>query len=305
LIPKTVLLTGASGLIGSALTDLLLDRGYRVKHLGRTKKTGQAESFVWDVPRGLLEEGALEAAETIIHLAGESLADKPWTAKRKKEILESRTHSTALLFNKLSSEKHLVKTFISASAIGYYGFGMGDEVFTEESEPGQDFLAQVVKQWEDEVDRFSQLNIRTVKIRTGIVLSDKGGALAELVRPVRWGVGAALGSGRQQMSWIHLHDLCRLFLFALENEQLQGAYNGVGPGWATNRDVTKAIARALKKPLWLPPIPAVVLKMVLGEMADLVLQGSKVSSQKIQHAGFTFEFSQLDAALNDLLRKDH
>lgn len=299
------MLTGASGLIGSALTDLLLDRGYRVKHLGRTKKTGKAESFVWDVPRGLLEEGALEAVDAIIHLAGESLADKPWTAKRKKEILESRTHSTALLFNKLSSEKHLVKTFISASAIGYYGFGMGDEVFTEESEPGQDFLAQVVKQWEDEVDRFSLLNIRTIKIRTGIVLSDKGGVLAELVRPVRWGVGAALGSGRQQMSWIHLHDLCRLFLFALENEQLQGAYNGVGLGWATNRDMTKAIARALKKPLWLPPIPAVVLKMVLGEMADLVLQGSKVSSQKIQQAGFTFEFSQLDAALNDLLRKDH
>jgi uncharacterized protein len=302
LIPKTILITGASGLIGEHLTAMLLRHGYRVKHLGRAKKEGPVSSYVWDVDRGYIEEGALAEVNAIIHLAGTGIAEKRWTKERKKEIMESRTKSTMLLFDQVKRGHPTIETFISASGISYYGFGSGQEVFTEESRPGNDFLADVVTQWETAADNFQSLNIRTVKIRTGIVLSGKGGALKEIVRPVRWGIGAQLGTGNQWMSWIHISDLCRLYIFVLENKLLQGAYNGVGPAWSTNREVTESIAHALQRPLWLPPVPGFVLKVWFGEMADLVLLGSKVSSEKIQQAGFVFEYAVLDEAIRSALQ---
>jgi uncharacterized protein len=297
LIPKTILLTGASGLVGTYLTDLLVKKGYRVRHLGRSKNSGPIQSFVWDINKGVIEDGALDSVDTIIHLAGAGIADKPWTYKRKQEILESRTKSTALLYDVLGKNQTSVKTFISASAIGYYGFSPGDEVFTEESDSGEGFLADVVKQWEHEVDKIERLNIRTVKIRIGIVLSAEGGALKEIAQPVSWGVGAPLGSGKQFMSWIHIEDLCRMFIHAVEQETMHGAYNAVTPTPATNKEVTIAIAKALHRPLLLPSVPAFVLKLMLGEMADLVLYGSKVSAEKIQLTGFSYTYSDLDKAI--------
>jgi uncharacterized protein (TIGR01777 family) len=299
LIPKTVLITGASGLIGSQLSKMLIEQGYLVKQLSRSKEEGSVHTYRWSINEAFIKEGALEAVDAIVHLAGAGIADQPWNEKRKREILESRTRSTRLLHHYLKTTRHQVKTLVSASGIGYYGSGFSDEVFTEDHKPAGDFLASVVKQWEDE--EIGKLGIRTVKIRTGIVLSEKGGALKELVQPIKWGVGAPLGSGNQYMTWIHLDDLCRMYLYAIENEAMQGAYNGVGPTWCTNREITREIARVLKRPLWLPPIPGFVLKMVLGEMADLVLKGSKVSSAKIQQAGFTFRHDNLGEALNDLL----
>ena len=301
MIPKTVLITGASGLIGSQLTKMLLNEGHQVRHLSRNRKDGRVPSFVWDIDTGQIDERAFESVDSIIHLAGAGIADKRWTAKRKRQILESRTRSSQLLFEKLNSINHKVQTFISASAIGYYGFGIG--IFTEESKPGDDFLADVVRQWEDEVDKIQSLNIRTVKIRTGIVLSAEGGALTEIARPIRYGVGAQLGSGKQHMSWIHLTDLCNMFLFALANDQMHGAYNAVSPTWTTNSEITKAIANVINRPLWLPAIPGFVLKTMLGEMADLILKGSKVSADKIQKTGFTFAYPNLDDALKNLLTK--
>lgn len=300
MIPKTVLITGASGLIGSQLTKMLLNEGCHVRHLSRSKKDGKVPSFVWDVDTGKIDDRAFESVDSIIHLAGAGIADKRWTAKRKNQILESRTKSTQLLFDKLKSSKHSVQTFISASAIGYYGFG--EKIFLEESEPGTDFLAEVVRQWEAEVDKIETLNIRTVKIRTGIVLSKEGGALKEIAKPIRYGVGASLGSGNQHMSWIHITDLCNMFLFALSNDHMRGVYNAVCPTWTTNSEITKAIAKVINRPLWLPAIPGFVLKIMLGEMADLVLKGSKVSADKIQNAGFTFAYPNLDDALKNLLR---
>ena len=298
---KKILITGASGLIGSRLTELLLQKGYQVSHLGRSKKSGSVPSFVWDVDKGVLDLQALEGVETIIHLAGAGVADKRWTESRKKEILDSRTKSSLLLYNTLVNTNHTVKTVVSASAIGYYGFGFGEEVFTEVSQPGTDYLAQVVKQWEESVDKISSLNLRVVKLRIGIVLSDKGGALVEMAKPIRLGIGAALGTGKQYLSWIHLDDLCTMFIKAVEDETLQGAYNATSGDWVTNIELTKRIAKVLKRPLLLPNVPDFIMKIIVGEMAVIVVNGSKISADKIKKTGFKFNHTDLTETLRSLL----
>ncbi|MFZ2906423.1 MAG: TIGR01777 family oxidoreductase [Cyclobacteriaceae bacterium] len=297
---RKILITGASGLIGARLTEMLLQKGHRVVHVGRGENRGEVPFFKWDVSGSVMQEEAFYGVDAVVHLAGAGVAEKRWTPKRKREILESRTKSTALLAQYVEGN-HLVKTVVAASAIGYYGIDCGDEELTEDSPPGKDFLAEVVKAWENEVDKIK--NKRLVKLRIGIVLSGKGGALKEMAKPVRWGVGAALGSGKQQTSWIHIDDVCNMFIYALENESLNGVYNVTGPSAVSNEYLTKAIARTLRKSLWLPNVPTSVLKIVLGEMADMVVNGSNVSSKKIQQAGYTLEFPDLEEALKDLLGK--
>jgi len=297
---KNILITGASGLIGSRLTELLLQKGYQVSHLGRSKKSGSVKSFVWNVDAGELDKEALAGVDTIIHLAGAGVADKRWNGKRKKEILESRTKSSALLYDTLKRGNHAVKAVVSASAIGYYGFCLDERIFTEESKPGTDYLAQVTKAWEESVNKISSLGVRVAKLRIGIVLSEKGGALAEMAKPIRFGVGAALGTGKQYLSWIHIDDLCAMFIKAVEDEQMHGAYNAVCD-WVTNEAMTKSIASELKKPLILPPVPGFIMKLIVGEMAVIVVNGSKVSSEKIRKTGFTFQYPDLREALRNLL----
>ncbi|HTH57343.1 MAG TPA: TIGR01777 family oxidoreductase [Cyclobacteriaceae bacterium] len=295
---KRILITGASGLIGSALSESL-SKNHSVVHLGRTRKPGNT-SFVWDVKEKRVDERALFGVDAVVHLAGASVGEKRWTAAWKKEILDSRVQSTRLLYDTLKkAASSSVKTFIAASAIGYYGFE-SDSVFDEESKSGNDFLAQVTKQWEDEVDKIKSLGIRVVKIRVGIVLSKNGGALEKMATPIKYGVGSPLGSGKQYLSWIHLHDLCGIFSKAIEDENLRGAYNATS-NWTTNKNMTETIANVLQKPLWLPPVPGFVLKLILGEMAKIVLNGSKVSSLKIRQAGYHFKYLDLEAALTDLL----
>ncbi|MCB0488863.1 MAG: TIGR01777 family oxidoreductase [Cyclobacteriaceae bacterium] len=300
---KNILITGGSGLVGTRLTQMLLQKGYQVSHLSRAAgDEGLVKAFQWDVENGIVDPKAFENIHAIIHLAGAGIADRPWSEKRKREILESRTHSTALLEKSLKDIPNKVEVFISASAIGYYGYAGSDHVFKEEDEPANDFLAYVVKQWEHTVDRISSLNIRVAKLRIGILLSEKGGALVELARPVRLFVGSPLGSGEQYVSWIHIDDVCAMFIHALEND-LNGAYNAVAREPVTNKELTKAIAETLGRPLWLPHVPAFILKMVLGEMADLVIKGSKVSPAKIQLSGFQYRFPNLNDALRDLFEK--
>ncbi len=298
---KKILITGASGLVGSRLTEMLLQKGYQVSHLGRTKKIGKVKSFVWDVEKGELDAEALVGVDTIIHLAGAGVADKRWNEKRKKEILESRTKSSALLYESLKKGNHAVKAVVSASAIGYYGFCLDERIFTEESKPGSDYLAQVTKQWEESVDKISSLSIRVAKLRIGIVLSEKGGALAEMAKPIRFGVGAPLGTGKQYLSWIHIDDLSAMFIKAVEDDQMHGAYNAVCD-WVTNEAITKSIARVLKRPLLLPPVPGFMMKIIVGEMAVIVVNGSKVSSEKIRKTGFEFQYPELSEALMNLLQ---
>lgn len=247
-----------------------------------------------------MDEAALNNVDAVVHLAGAGVADQRWTEKRKREIMESRTKSTALLARYLEKNKS-VKTVVSASAIGYYGFGLSDNVFTEESNPGNDFLASVVKYWEEEVDKIQDK--RAVKLRIGIVLSEKGGALKEMMKPIRWNVGAPLGTGTQYMSWIHLDDLCSMFMKAVEDNTMHGVYNANGPSAVTNYELTSAIAKALNKRLWLPAVPAFFLNILVGEMADIVVNGSIVSSKKIQQTGFKFQFPTLEESLTNLLKR--
>lgn len=299
---RKILITGGSGLIGSRLTDLLLQKGHEVTHLSRSKKSSKVRTFVWDISSRKIDPAAFDGVDTIVHLAGANVGDKPWTKKRKQEILESRTHSARLLFDTLKSRDHQVRNFVSASAIGYYGFHDNNKYFREGDKPGEDFLASVVRKWESEVDQIMSLGLRVVKVRVGIVLSRDEGALKEMARPVRFYVGAPLGSGEQKLSWIHVDDVCRVFELAIENESVEGPLNAVGPQPVSNRKLTQAIARTLNRPLILPPIPAPVLKWLLGEMSDLALKGSSVSNEKLIRSGFEYKFPTLEGALRDLLQ---
>lgn len=293
-----ILITGASGLLGTRLTQLLLERGHTVSHLGRSKKPGSIPSFTWNVEAGTMDPEALKNIDAVIHLAGAGIADEPWSVKRKREILESRTKSTALLVRELNKGGNDVRVLVSGSAIGFYGMTLTDALFTENDKAGTDFLAEVVKAWEHEADLLKEK--RLVKIRTGVVLSKTDGALKEIAQPVRFGFGAPLGTGKQYVSWIHIDDICNMFIKAVEDESIHGPYNGV-TGAVTNRALTQAIAKTLRKPLWLPAVPAFALKLFLGEMSYLVLYGSNVSSAKIRQAGFAFKFDNLGDALADLL----
>ena len=302
---KNVLITGGSGMVGTRLSELLLEQGYTVSHLSRSPgdDSSPITTYLWDIQQQYINPEAIPRADYIVHLAGAGVADQRWTHQRKQAILRSRTASTQLLHDALAQQDpSTISAFVSASAIGIYGTDTGDTLLTEESPAARDFLADVVVQWEAAVDTIQALDIRTVKYRIGIVLSDQGGALDPIARTVRWGVGAPLGDGQQYMSWIHLDDLCRLFIYALENDTMDGTYNAVGPQPITNQAFTKATAQVLHRPLWLPHVPAFVLKAALGKLSSVVLGGNRVSSQKIEDAGFEHKFNKIEIALADLLK---
>jgi uncharacterized protein (TIGR01777 family) len=300
---KNILITGGTGLVGSHLTPLLIQQGYQVSYLSRNAEPiNNVKIYQWNVEEGYMDTKAIEGADYIIHLAGAGVADKRWTKSRKQEILESRTQSATLLFNALKTTKHQVKAVISASAIGYYGYDTGSQWVDENSQPGDDFLADVVQKWESSIQQMASLGVRVVSLRIGIVLSEEGGALAKITQTIKVGAGAPLGTGKQYFSWIHIKDICRIFVHALENEQMQGIYNAVAPGPVTNEELTHQIAHVLDKPLVLPHVPAFALKLALGEMAAAVLGGNKVANRKLLATGYTFEFPQLRPALENLLR---
>lgn len=295
------LITGASGLVGTRITELLQQEKAAVTHLVRSPKPGGVPQYGWNPEQQKIDPTALEGVSTIIHLAGADVADKRWTPSRKKELYDSRIQSTRLLVETLRQQRGTVTTIVAASAIGYYGFGTDTKIFSEDDAPADDFLATLTRDWEHEIDEARALGIRVVKLRIGIVLSHRGGALQQLVRPIRWGVGAALGNGQQFLSWIDLDDLCRMFLFAARTPSVAGAYNAT-VDWCTNTELTKAAAKLLNKPLFLPPVPAAVLRLMLGEMATIVVEGSRVSGKKIKSAGMTFQYPTLAASLQHQLR---
>lgn len=300
---RNVLITGGTGLIGPRLTTLLQEKNYSVSLLGRSRKAlPGVKSFVWDLEKGYLESGALDNIDILIHLAGAGIADQRWTKKRKEEILLSRTKGLELLEKEIAKRSQKPQVLISASGIAYYGSDTGETHQTEQSAIGYDFLADVTKKWEAAADRFLLAGIRVVKLRTGIVLSKKGGALAKMAAPARFGFGAALGNGQQWCSWIHLDDLCQLYIQAIEESSWSGAYNAVAPTPVTNNELTRLICQTLHKPKWLPNVPGILLKVALGELATIVLGSSYIISERIEkETDFRYQFPDLEAALKDVL----
>ena len=301
---QTVLITGGTGTIGRRLTHLLQQEGYIVSYLSRSAtQVPLVKTYQWDVKRSHIDPHAIQSADHIVHLAGAGIADERWTDARKDEILSSRTESTELLARALAKNSHKVKSFIASSAIGYYGGDTGDRPLTETSSGGSDFLAQVTRAWERAEDQVAALGIRTVKFRTGVVLTMAGGALPKLAQPVRLGAGAPIGSGQQYISWIHLDDLCQLYIRAIKDESWEGVYNAVAPTPITNETLTRAIARVLNRPMLLPNIPNFVIKLMFGELSITVTGGNYVLNKRLtEETDFQYQYGDLTKALENLLQ---
>ncbi|UYZ59144.1 TIGR01777 family oxidoreductase [Hymenobacter latericus] len=302
---RKVLISGGRGLIGMRLSEMLIDAGYEVAHLSRQTGRGRYCSFRWDPAAGQIDEAAIGYADFIVNLAGASVSDEKWSEERKHEIMSSRVGGTNLLARELRERPHHVKAFISASAIGIYG-DADDRMLTEDTPPApaDDFLADVATQWERAAQQVQALGIRTVITRIGIVLSDEGGALPSIARPVKLMAGAALGSGRQYMSWVHIDDLCRLLIQMMEESEWQGTYNAVSPQPVTNKEFTSTLADVLHRPLVLPKVPEFGLKLLMGEMSEIVLASQRVSAQKVLQQGFKFEHPNLREALESFYQRE-
>ncbi|ASK29551.1 TIGR01777 family protein [Chryseobacterium sp. T16E-39] len=299
---EVVLITGASGMIARELSKNIAQT-YTVRLL--TRKKQQDNEYEWDVRKRTIDEDAFESVAHIIHLAGANISEKRWTEERKKEIISSRIDSAKLLLDTLKKKNIKLKSFISASAVGIYGVQTSQKIYTEEDEKSNDFLGHVVTLWESAADEFLIENVaeRVVKIRTSIVLSEKEGALKKMAVPIKLGIGSPIGTGKQYMPWIHLKDMSAIYEFVLKNSEVKGAYNTASPQHTTNENFTRKIAEVLHKPLFMPNVPSFILKLIFGELSVALLEGSRVDSQKIQDAGFKFQFPDLKNALEDLLKK--
>ncbi len=306
---QTVTISGGTGMIGRKLTELLIQKDYHVIILTRNKPKEPAHpniSFArWDIKNNYIAENAIARADYIIHLAGAGVMDKRWTASYKKEIVNSRIESSNLLLEKFKQIPNKVKAILSASAIGWYGADKNNNnSFTEGYPPGHDFLAQTCLLWENTVDKAYLQNIRVVKLRTGIVLSNEGGALVSFKKTLKFGIAGIPGSGKQICSWIHVDDLCRMYIYAMENAEMYGSYNAVAPNPVTLKRLILELAKLLKKKFFITiNAPAFVLKLILGQRAVEILKSTTVSCSKIKNAGFTFLYPSLEAALNELTKK--
>jgi len=308
-IMDTVLITGGTGLVGRALTKLLTEIGYKVIILSRHMSNGYTDNELvsyahWDIARQTIDEAAIQQADYIVHLAGANVGDKRWTAARKREIVSSRVQSAGLLFDALSKYPNKVKKVISASGIGYYGENKGGTAFTENDPPFSDFLGNTCVAWESSVLKMRELQKKVVILRTGIALSLGGGALKEFYKPLQFGFATILGNGEQYVSWIHLHDLARIYLSAIVNHDLEGIYNAAAPHPVQNKELVMTMAQEAKGRSFLPVyVPSFALKLALGEMSIEVLKSCRVSSVKIQETGFVFSYPDIRGAMENIFQE--
>ena len=307
---ETVLITGGTGLIGKALTKQLVCRGYTVIILTRNKKIAENNQHIlyaeWNVASGTIDGDAVARADYIIHLAGANVAEKRWTEKRKKEIVDSRVQSGRLLVKALTEIPNHIQAVVSASAIGWYGPDPqipNSTPFVETDPSATDFLGTTSKKWEAAIEPVTELGKRLVVLRTGIVLSNEGGAYAEFKKSLNFGIAPVLGNGKQMISWIHLNDLVRIYIEAIENKKWQGTYNAVAPNPVSNRSLITEMAKQRGKLYVRGPVPAVVLKTVLGEMSVEVLKSATVSSERLKATGFQCMFQHIGTAVYNLQKK--
>lgn len=297
-----ILITGATGLIGSEITRLLHENGIDINYLttsrSKIEKRDNYKGFYWNPSKGEIDTKCLEGVGAIINLAGTSVF-QPWTSSNKKKILRSRIDSLDLLYKTLEENEHEVAHIVSASAIGIYPSSTHKMHYEEEKEVADNFLGEVSQKWESAAQKFSNLGLRVAIVRIGIVLAADGGALPQIARPIKYNVGTALGTGTQWQSWIHVRDLARLFLFLISNGA-EGVYNGVAPNPVTNEDLTREVANVMDKKVWLPKVPSFALKLVMGEMSSVVLGSQLVSSKKVEDEGFNFLFVNLRQAIKDI-----
>lgn len=296
---EVVLITGANGMVAKHLSKYL-ESDYSLKFLTRKKK--KKNDYEWNIETGYIDIDALKGVNHIIHLAGAGIADKRWSKKRKKIIYSSRVNSAKLILKTLISNNLKITSFISSSAIGYYGSVTSTNIFIEKNNKGDDFLSDVCYDWEHIAFEFEKKNItkKTVILRFGIVLDKSGGALKKMIIPIKYFVGAILGKGNQYMPWIHIDDITYMIIYALKKSELQGIYNAVAPEHITNREFTLTLAKQLKKPIYLPNIPSLIIKLIFGSSSVLILKGSRVSSKKIIEKGFKFKYDNLKHALQNL-----
>lgn len=294
-----ILVTGSSGLVGSALVSFLQENGHEVYKLVRRKADLLSHEIVWSPNEGVLNPLLLERLDAVVHLAGENIMGI-WTSNKKRRIRNSRINGTALLSKVLCQLKYPPSVFISASAIGYYG-NRGDEILTEESSKGEGFLADVCEEWEKETRIVAEKGIRTVNIRIGFILSSEGGGLQQMLKVFKWGLGGKVGSGNQYMSWVTLNDLIRIIAFVIGQGQLNGPVNAVSPDPVTNAKWTKTLGHVLHRPTFFP-VPESIVKLLFGELGETVLLAStRVKPVKLEEAGFIFEDSSVEEALFRLL----
>lgn len=297
------LITGATGFVGKSLLKHIDAPVILTRNVLSTREAfPEAEVFHWNPSKGEFPRVALEGVTGVIHLAGENVGEGRWTAAKKRRIMDSRVEGTRAIVDALRENDHQVKTLVSASAIGFYG-GRGDETLTEQSSAGDDFLADVCKAWEEEALKAEELGIRVAIPRIGIVLGD-GGALAKMRLPFKLGLGGRLGSGQQWMSWIHLDDLCQLFMACLNNDEYRGPINAVSPGAVRNTDFTQELAKAIGMPA-LVPVPSFGLRLAVGEFATVLLCSQKVSPDKARELGFSFQYETLPESFESILQKNN
>ena len=298
---STVLIGGGTGLIGTRLSQLLKEKGYKVGHLSRkARPDAEFPAYQWNVETGVIDEAAVAQADYIINLAGAGIADRPWTQKRKAIIISSRVKSAALLAETFKKNGQLPKAYVSSSAIGYYG-DRGNEWMAEDALPGNGFLSESTQAWENSIKGVAESGVRTVGLRIGIVLSTEGGALEKMLIPFRFYTGTYFGDGEQWYSWIHIDDIARMFIHALETDTMEGFYNGVSPSPVTNKRLVTEMKAAIGSPALIMPAPAIALRLAMGEMADAVLDSTRVLADKIQGTGFRYTYPTVDKALTALL----